>query len=359
MSKAKKSEPGGGRPAATLGTIAASAGVSRATVSRALSDNPVISAPVRRRIKALARKLGYRPDPEVARLLGYLKRSRRQRFDSVIAVLNAYRPPEAMARDAYTARLLAGARSRSEALGFGMETMALHADGMTARRFDHILKARGVRGVLVPPEPEPLFNADLDWTRLAAVATTTTARPLGLHRVLPDNFANLRLLIEAALAREYRRIGLVWWAALEERQLRAPTAVYTWHAKVARDLVGLPLFEWRWREPEAMAKGLATWMKRHRPELVLAPADAVRRTIEKASGAKAPVDYGFVSYGEDLPGVSRLDQRPEAVGAAAVDLLSALVHRGESGLPATPQTTLIAGSFVEDRTTRAARNAAG
>jgi len=71
---------------------------------------------------------------------------------------------------------------------------------MSARRIDQIILARGIRGILIPPEPDPLFRTTLDLSKIAAVATTTTAEPVNLHRVLPNNFFNVRLMLEEAAA---------------------------------------------------------------------------------------------------------------------------------------------------------------
>jgi len=40
------------------------------------------------------------------------------------------------------------------------------------------------------------------------------------------------------------------------------------------------------------------------------------------------------------------------VGGAALDLLSAQIHRGEAGVPATPKTILVGGRVVEGATLR-------
>ncbi len=342
-------------PRATLGDIARAAGVSRATVSRALNDNPMISAPVRERIQKLAKRLGYRPDPEVARLLGYLKRSRKVRMESVVAVLNAYDPPERMRAEAYTQRLLHGARKRAEELGYVLDELPLLSAGMTPRRFDQIVRARGIKGLLVPPEPEPLFRAGIDWSAVAAVATTTTAQPLDLHRVLPHNFSNMRRLIEAVLARGYERIGLVYWPVLEERQMNAATSVLGWYSRVAKRCAPLPMLEWNWKlGGPKLDDVLRAWLKKARPDLVLGFGDYLRQRLTQACGLRVPEDVGYLSYGETTPGVDHLDQNPEAVGAAALDLLSAQIHRGEAGVPTTPKTTLIEGRLVEGSTLRRA-----
>jgi DNA-binding LacI/PurR family transcriptional regulator len=353
----------GTRTGATLGQIAEAAGVSRATVSRALNDNPMISEPVRKKVRRLAKRLGYRPDPEVARLLGYLKRSRKGRLESIVAVLNGYRPPEKMQAEAYTLRMLSGARERAEALGYKLDELPLYSDGMTPRRFDQIVRARGIKGLLVPPEPEPLFQAGIDWSAVAAVATTTTAHPLDLHRVLPHNFANMRMLFEEALARGYKRIGLVYWPVLEERQMNAATSVYAWHAHVARRVPALPMLEWNWKRGEQwfdaaeLDARLRDWVRRARPDLVLGFADYVRKRLTAACGLRVPEDVGYLSYGETTAGAAHLDQNPEAVGAAALDLLSAQIHRGEAGIPTTPKTILVAGRLLEGKTLRRAEGA--
>lgn len=54
----------------TVRDIARLGGVSAATVSRALRDHPRISPATRARIKALARRVGYRPNPRARALLG-------------------------------------------------------------------------------------------------------------------------------------------------------------------------------------------------------------------------------------------------------------------------------------------------
>eukprot|EP01035_Chromulina_nebulosa_P029894 gene29894-39673_t len=53
----------------TMKSIAAQAGVTQATVSMCLANNPRIPAATRERIQALAKKLGYQPNPYVSTLM--------------------------------------------------------------------------------------------------------------------------------------------------------------------------------------------------------------------------------------------------------------------------------------------------
>ena len=53
----------------TMKTIAAQAGVTQATVSMSFANNPRIPAATRARIRGIADRLGYRPNPYVSALM--------------------------------------------------------------------------------------------------------------------------------------------------------------------------------------------------------------------------------------------------------------------------------------------------
>src|SRR5688572_14522424 len=59
-----------------LRAVAEAAGVSLMTVSLALRNSPRVSSRTRTRIAQLADKLGYRPDPEISRLMSRLRPAR-------------------------------------------------------------------------------------------------------------------------------------------------------------------------------------------------------------------------------------------------------------------------------------------
>lgn len=63
-----RSDPGANGKARTLVEIARLAGVSAATVSRALADNPLVNPNTRSRIKQLAKEHGFRPNQMASRL---------------------------------------------------------------------------------------------------------------------------------------------------------------------------------------------------------------------------------------------------------------------------------------------------
>jgi LacI family transcriptional regulator len=74
-------------------TIAEEAGVSRMTVSMALRDHPRVAPETRERIKAIAIRQGYTPDPNLTQLMRYLRKRDISKEEPVIALLNGNTKP--------------------------------------------------------------------------------------------------------------------------------------------------------------------------------------------------------------------------------------------------------------------------
>jgi DNA-binding LacI/PurR family transcriptional regulator len=72
----------------TMKTIAAQAGVTQATVSMCLANNPRIPLATRKRVSALADRLGYRPNAYVSALMRIRRRGRTNNVRPVLALVN-------------------------------------------------------------------------------------------------------------------------------------------------------------------------------------------------------------------------------------------------------------------------------
>lgn len=323
----------------TLGQIAEAAGCSRSTVSRALRNHPAIPKRTALRIQKLAADMGWQPDPEATRLMQYLQSTKHRRIESALGIVNDFPEKAGLYRDPYTRILLEHARKRAETLGFRLEEIWLRQKGMTARRASSILRNRGIRGVLIPPEYEPLPRLELDWENLSAVATTTTSLPRQLHRVLPDNYNNFRTLMSAVLHRGWKRPLLITLHDLELRTEACPVNVYLATCMQEPSLTALPVFYWDEPNRPDPPRTLRAHIKSHRPDgLIVADTWLVDH---------CEPGLPWVCYSNCGPEYAGLDQRPDVVGSAAIDMLSAHVIRGESGLPQSPKRMHIAGTWCE------------
>ncbi|HEY8965929.1 MAG TPA: substrate-binding domain-containing protein, partial [Candidatus Methylacidiphilales bacterium] len=95
------------------------------------------------------------------------------------------------------------------------------------------------------------------------------------------------------------------------------------------------------------------WFAAHRPDAVISPHISGYEWLARLKAA-VPEEVGFVHL--DLePGQTRLsgiDQRPEAIGATALDLLTDQLNRNERGVPKDPKLVLIEPSWIDGGTTR-------
>ena len=75
----------------TMKSIAAQAGVTQATVSMSLANNPRIPVTTRERIQAIARKLDYRPNPYVSTLMRIRRQGKPLKDKPALALVCALR----------------------------------------------------------------------------------------------------------------------------------------------------------------------------------------------------------------------------------------------------------------------------
>ena len=89
------------------------------------------------------------------------------------------------------------------------------------------------------------------------------------------------------------------------------------------------------------------WYQRHRPDLILCIHPEVREWIESL-GARAAREVGVIhlDWTEDLKGWAGMNQNSHLIGAAAVDMLVANLHRNELGVPSFPKSTMIDSTWV-------------
>src|SRR5258708_16098511 len=115
--------------------IARAAGVSHSTVSRALRDNPLISADVRERIQQLAHEMGYTPNA-IAQSL------QRRRTSTIGLVVTSMADP-------FWGDVMKGVEEVARAAGFSVILSASHNDPDQEMTIIETLHRRRVDGVLV------------------------------------------------------------------------------------------------------------------------------------------------------------------------------------------------------------------
>ena len=192
----------------TLHDIAREVGVSVMTVSRALRNAPRVAPETRARVQAVAAALGYEPDPDLARLMHRVRSRKTVRFRAVIAVIREEVPQDNLLGPSYQYVPIEAIRQRALGHGYAVEEFWLGREGLTPKRLQKILLARGIEGVIVSPQSLQLPCSKLDYSPFASVAFGYAMREPALHMCAGNMTLGIQTAAEQLTALGYRRIGV-------------------------------------------------------------------------------------------------------------------------------------------------------
>jgi len=336
----------------SLQDIATAAKVSKMTVSLALRDHPRISADTRKRVKSLATKLGYKPDPEVARFMSVIRKHKSSDKGLPIACISTGKAP-GLWRESPTERAYwDGACERALSYGYYMVDFWLEKPQMTEHRLSDILWNRGIKGILIPPVLRVLSGStrevrlDLDWDRFCAVTIGDPLTWPELNRVVHDHYTSILSAMKHLMQRGYRRIGLCL------REHMDLTVNQRWQAgyRVFRASHPVPRIEPLIR-PELEPDEVRQWLADNQIDSILSAGHRMPdhlRGMGIEIGSK--IGYADLDLYPDAPyhaGISGIMQNSTMLGMAAVDMLVAGLQRGQTGVPKVPFVTQVRGSWLD------------
>lgn len=146
------------------------------------------------RILAVAKSLGYAPDPKLAATMAV--RSTKKQSLEPIAWLNANQNARAYHDYAWLAPYRHGAAECCAELGYRLEELWLREPGMTKRRISSILQHRGICGVTVCPAVRPeITHLRLDWPHFEHLIRDRRARAAP-PPVAPNYHYNIQLALK-------------------------------------------------------------------------------------------------------------------------------------------------------------------
>lgn len=332
----------GERP--TLRTLAEIAGVSAMTMSRALRGSRGVSPALKEKLVTLAESHGYRPDPEIRKLMQYLRKNRSSRLQGGICALISERW-QRTEPEAYCRKVLDGARLRATDLGFVWHTIVMEDLLRQPRRISRKLVMRGIDGILVPP----LFNAcdipsEMRWDDFSGVAATHSVTSPILHRVVPNHFYNISVICDHLYARGYRRLGLF---ATHDDEIRSrfhfTSAVAGFCFRQGLHFVPPLLVEHFFK----LGNELNVWMEKERPDALILNGDFAANMVRDSLKLEIPGEVAIASADCQTDEWAGIVQLPEQIGTMAVDLLSGMVMHNEKGVPDHPTVLMVEGRWQD------------
>lgn len=333
---------------ASVQAVAEACGVSAMTVSRVLRNSPNVLPAKRDQVLAAAERLGYRPDPQIARLMELVRGHRARKVKTTLALIRdelaGWSPQETGCN--YVS--LDDVKRRASQYGYDVEEFFPVRDGISAQRLRKILETRGIRGLLVSVGSAESFGAQFDYAGFAAATFGFGLTNPSLHRASTNMTQGLLSAVARLEARGYRRIGLAIspWVDARSNHTYSGAWLHYQQAVPSRRRVPLRLFPHATLERNERSFGL--WIKEHRPDVVISLYRAVPDWLARLS-LKVPDDIGFMvhDWTSDMIGFAGIDHRRDHVAAAAVDLVITQLQHNEHGVPVVPRQILIPPAFVD------------
>jgi LacI family transcriptional regulator len=331
----------------TLRFLATKAGVSRQTVSDALSGGGRVAPATRARVQRLAKKFGYCRDPLVAAGMAQMRRRQSNRLRSVLAFVETGPEPDLPVNYAAYRLMLKGMRERASGLGYGLEVFWMGTFQGYPGRLEGILRSRGIEGVLL------LYVHD--WFKLDAkplafdpagfACATVGARPphLPLHCARADHYADTRLALRSLASSGRKRVGLVYPKPMDDLLDHAVSSAFLgWHQPDFAEGRG-PVF-CNFDNAHGREVGeLEAWCEAHRLDAIY--GTPFEKDFDRVAAKLGPKLCVANFDREDTFKCSGLVQAHGAVGAAAVDIVDGQLKRGERGLPPHARSILVEGSW--------------
>lgn len=335
----------------TIKQIAESAGVSRSTVSRALRNDPRISASVRKKIQKKAAGYGYSPDPQVSELMRYLKKRRTETKRSAIAWINHRDEEDFWGAHPWAELFLHACRESAGANGYHLDEIWLGSSNrrIPENRIVQILTARGIKAVLIPPFIDRRFPWALPWEKFCAVSIGPFPFEPRMPFVDSDDYHNTLLCCRMLRALGRQQIGLVLFA--EHIGDDNPFTAAVLQEAFIRGVSPCPPLLLK-TDKTVPSSVFQKWFGTHRPDGIISDSPLTVQNFLDAETLTERIGLVHLNAVAEAESVSwsGIDQKQSALCATAVEQLAALLQKNQYGLPENAVNILIKGSWIPGET---------
>ena len=325
--------------------LARRTGFSAMTVSRALRNSEKVHPETKKRITAMADKLGYRQNPLVSANMACIRASKRITYQATIGIIHETpKGGEWMG----TQKFIEAAVNESEVLGFKADLFDLAKSKIADGDLSRVLRNRGIQGIIQVPMIRGLINFPLDFSSFTIVVCNTGSLPQVFHRVCPDHYGNMDMLLKRIRKLGYQRIGLMIAKDLDEFLNHLSSSRFLAFQQT-ESIPRIPIFMPENRE-DYRPDSFREWFEQNRPEVVITTCETIFRDhFFEDAGLRIPEDLAVVkaNINRTRKYLSGISEESAEVGTTAVHTLAQMLFQNEKGLPKKPISVLVPGKWVE------------
>jgi LacI family transcriptional regulator len=326
--------------------IAKAVGVSVSAVSLAIKSSPRVSEGMRQKIQEKIKEMGYQPDPMLAALCHYRRSRSTAPIGAELAWINCWPDPKKLRSYREFDYYWQGALEEARQSGFRLESFNLK-ECETFERLEKILRARNIRGILIPPHGALNINwGDFRWDDYCTIRFGHSVQHPRVHIVASDQLMDGTIAFENIWNKGYRRIAYVATRGSSVKTARFSAGFLQGQLKVEAKLKLQPLLldEVDYQKDE---KTFLSWLRKTKPDAIFTDLAYLPRMLTKA-GYRVPQDIGLVATSVlDGNASAGIDQNSREIGKAAIQMLISLINHNERGIPDICRELLIEGSWKD------------
>jgi len=330
--------------------VAKAMGVSVSAVSLAIKNSPRISEGMRRKIQDKIQEMGYFPDPMLSVLSHYRRSKSTQTIGAELAWINCWPVPQKLRLYREFDLYWQGAFEEARRNGFRLEEFQLK-DCETVSRMEKILRARNIRGILIPPHGAVEIDwGDFRWADYCTVRFGHSVLNPRAHMVTSDQLTDGMMAFEGIWNQGYRRIGYVTTRDTATRVVHFSAGFLQGQLKVRAKAQLQPLLLSDKKNLKEDREQLSSWLRKARPDAIFTDLPHLHDLLPKC-GYRVPEDIGLaVTSVLDGDASAGIDQHSKEIGKAAIQLLISLINHNERGIPEICRELLIEGRWVDGDT---------
>lgn len=321
-----------------LRELAVAAGVSIASVSRALGGKSKVTAEKRLEIQAIARKMGYQPNLHVGQMMSSIRSRRGQTFRGNIALV-WWEDSVAKRSDRRIADIRQGAVQRAGELGYHLDEFDVCDHSPLSLR--RIIDSRGICGILVF---SPSFSGSKTWSMplndLACVSLGWGLWEPTLDVVRFNYFEAMRLALHHASLIFHGKIAAIWDFQTDQTAHNSVRGCFFANHPAGPGTAGKLFFDHKKITPKLMAEAV----HKHSIECVIlhstfVPPGWLGDLIPEKNWIWSR-DSGTSEF------FGRIDPQNNVLGRWAVNLLNSKVQANDGGVPTDRQTLLVPPRWI-------------
>lgn len=275
-------------PRVTQKSIAEHCGVSTATVSYALRNSSRIPSATRDRILAVAKDLGYQPDPGLASLASRRSTRGNVPLTSSVAIVHPN------AKDSRPSKLFEyhsrHFKKRMSELGCLVTDFHIDHDRYRPERLAQILRTRGMKGILLGWGQWPESMKRFPWNEFAVISTERTELASSIDKVSMNHFHALDDIFQHLEGSPYKRYGMILHDDCPNSTVKHILGAYYANLYERPNLEGIEPFRYHLgEEPDRLKQ----WYDQLKPDLIISHRIIDLNYFARA-GIKIPDESGLV-----------------------------------------------------------------